>query len=241
MRRLLAIAALALSACGPADQGVRVLAASSLTDAFTEIARAFEDASPGNSVSLSFAGSSSLREQVLDGIGADVVAVAAPGHLAPLTDAGLLGSTPAPIATNVAVIAVPAANRARVTAITDLVRTGVLVGVCADAVPCGALANAAFDTAAIEPSVATREPNVRSLVAKVAAGELDAGIVYRTDVLASGGDLKAVEIDDPPATVYLAAALSESSDPGLAARFVDFVLSPPGQAILARHGFGPAP
>jgi molybdate transport system substrate-binding protein len=242
MRRLFAIATLALVACAPAaDADLRVLAASSLTDAFTEIAAGFEAATPGTSISLSFAGSASLREQVLDGIPADVIAVAAPAHLEVLESAGLLASGGIAIATNTAVVAVPAENQGQVTGLADLTRPDVVVGICSDAVPCGTLAASAFTGMGIEPVIATEEPNVRSLVAKLIAAELDAGIVYRSDVWASNGALTAFEIADPPQTTYLAATLASSTDAAGAAGFVEFVMSAVGQDILHRHGFGPAP
>ncbi|HSG80144.1 MAG TPA: molybdate ABC transporter substrate-binding protein [Acidimicrobiia bacterium] len=243
MRRLLAIATLVLGACAPttADDDLRVLAASSLTEAFAEIAEAFEASTPGIDVSLSFAGSASLREQVLDGIRADVVVVAAPVHLGALENAGLLGSSGVAIATNIAVVAVPAANLAQISGLSDLGRADVIVGTCTRAVPCGALAAAAFADAGIEPALSTEEPNVRSLVAKLIAGELDAGIVYRTDVTASKGALTSFDIPQPPQTTYLAGTLATSNAPGAAERFVEFLTSGAGQEILGRHGFGPAP
>ncbi len=114
-----------------------------------------------------------------------------------------------------------------------------LVGLCAEGVPCGDAARTVLAAAGVEPSVDTDEPNVRALATKIADGELDAGLVYVTDLLADG-DLTGIPILDSVNVdvAYPIATIAEAADPDEANRFVDFVLSPPGQDILARHGFG---
>ena len=224
--RWVAIVLLLFAACGTDDEAaLDVFAASSLTDAFAEIEAAFE-AEHDVDVVLNLGASSALREQILAGAPADVFASANQSNI----DA-VAGESEV-FATNRLQIVVPAANPGDVDGIDDLARDELLVGLCAVEVPCGELAQEALDDASVNASVDTEEPDVRSLLAKVAAGELDVGIVYRTDVLAAGGDVRGIDLD--VAATYPIAALTADGD-----AFVDFVLGDEGQAILAEHGFGP--
>ena len=141
-------------------------------------------------------------------------------------------------ATNHLEIGVPAGNPAGVTGLADFAREELWIGLGAKSVPCGALAWKALRSAGVEPSVDTVEPHVRALRTKIEAGELDAGILYATDVLSSR-DLDGIEIPEQHDFVvpYPIAVLTAAPNPEAAASFVAFVLSAPGQAILARHGF----
>lgn len=232
---------LATQACS-GDDGratLTVLAAASLTDAFTDVAGAFEDAHPGTEVALDFAASSALREQVLAGAPADVFAAADQREVEALADAGALDGRPTPFAANVLVLAVPPGNPGAVTRLGDLARTDLLVGLCAPEVPCGRLAREVLTRAGVEAAVDTEAPDVRALRTQVASGDLDVGVVYRTEVAAGGGDVEGVaiaEADDLPAR-YPIAVLDEAEDADLAAAFVAFLLSDAGQGVLADHGF----
>jgi len=224
VRRVVALTAalalvLVLAACGGGDDGdaVRVFAAASLTDAFTEIAEAFV-----GEVTLSFAGSATLRAQIESGAPADVFASADE------RDDG------EPFALNTLEIAVPAGNPGGVTGLEDFADDGLLLGVCADEVPCGRYARAGLASAGVDAAIDTSEPDVRSLLTKIEAGELDAGIVYRTDVVASGAAVDGIAIPDDHnvAVTYPIAALTDAGED-----FVAFVRSDEGRAILAAHGF----
>ncbi len=228
---------LALAACGggasASDASVDVFAASSLAGAFAEIAAAFE-AERGVDVELNLAGSSSLREQILAGAPADVFAPASESHRQAVVDAGLAAG-PETFATTRLQIAVPAGNPGGVGGLADLADGDLLVGLCAPEVPCGELGRAALDAAGVVAAVDTEEPDARSLVTKVAAGELDAGLVYVTDVQAAGAAVEGIDVPaavNPSATYPIAALDTAGAD------FVAFVLSEEGQAILAAHGFG---
>lgn len=239
----LAFVALAIAACGSgredggADGNVTVLAAASLTDAFADIVDAFEADHPGLDVVVHLAGSSSLREQVLAGAPADVIAVADPSALDGLDLAG----EPVAFATNRLVLAVPEGNPGEVAGLADLARRDLLIGLCAPAVPCGALARAALDRLGIAPAVDTEEPDVRGLLTKLTAGELDAGLVYATDARAPGAEVAIVDtgggLADAVAT-YPIAVLADAPNRDAAEAFVAFVDGPAGAAILDRHGFG---
>lgn len=248
-----AIAALALVAAGcgsGADAGgaedggdrgtVVVFAAASLTDAMDDLAAAFESQSPEYRVEVNVAGSSSLRAQILAGAPADVFASANAEVMAELEVAGAVAGAPTRFATNRLAIAVPAGNPGGVTGLADFGRDELFLGLCDPAVPCGTLADAALAGAGIEPAPDTREPDVRALLTKIEAGELDAGLVYVTDLLVAGDAVEGIELPAGAATdaVYPIALLATAPEPAGGRAFVDFVLSPAGRRILDEHGFG---
>jgi molybdate transport system substrate-binding protein len=259
--RLLAVVcvpALVLAACGddddddagsmtteapaeePAVEGdITVFAAASLTDAFTELGTTFESENPDASVEFNFGASSALREQILAGAPADVFASANPSNMDQVVDAGA-ASDPRDFATNLLEIAVPAGNEAGVTGLDDFANADLLIGLCAEEVPCGEFGREALGNAGVTPSIDTNEPDVRSLLTKVEAGDLDAGIVYVTDVMAAGDTVEGVEIptDDYVVATYPIAALTDAANPDTADVFVEFVLSDEGQDILESYGFG---
>ncbi len=219
---------------------VVVFAAASLADAFAALELAFEAAHPEIDIERNIAGSSALREQILEGAPADVFASADPSNMATVTEAGLAPS-PAIFASNTLEIAVPAGNPAGVTSLADFARDDLLIGLCAAEVPCGAFARLTLEAAGVDPAIDTNEPDVRALTTKVAAGELDAGIVYVTDVLAAGDAVEGIEIE--PAVNqradYPIAVLRDAPNPTGAEDFVAFVSSSEGQAVLAIYGFIP--
>lgn len=245
------LVAVALAGCGNSgadgagsggnglDGTVTVFAAASLTDAFDEIGAAFEDAHPGVTVEVSYAGSSSLRQQILDGAPADVFASADTSTMDQVVDAGAADG-PETFATNRLQIAVPAGNEAGVDGLADLADDDLLIGLCAEEVPCGEFGRQALANAGVAPAVDTNEPDVRALLTKLEAGELDAGIVYVTDVASAGDEVEGIDIpDDVNVTAtYPIATLADAPNPEAAEAFVDFVLSDAGQDILAAHGFG---
>lgn len=235
-------AVLVVAGCGraPADDAtVTVLAAASLTDVFHELASMFSATSEGIAVDLNVGGSSSLREQILAGAPADVFASANTSNMEAVVAAGA-ARDPVPFATNQLQVAVPAGNPAGLAGLADFADAELLLGLCAEEVPCGLFARQALAQAGITPVVDTNEPDVRSLLTKVEAGELDAGLVYRTDVLAAGGAVEGLDIsaDDNVTATYPIATLAASENPEGADAFVAFVLSGEGQAILRAYGFG---
>ncbi len=248
MKRALAILAvltLLTAACGGDDEAeapsepILVLGAASLTDAFTDIAAEFEAANEGVTIELSFGASSALATQIIEGAPASVFASASGTQMTAVVDEGLNDSEPVTFATNVLEIAVSSEAEGEVTTIDDFANEDLLLGLCAEDVPCGTFAVELFDNAGITPSIDTFEPDVRALLGKVESGELDAGIVYHSDVVASAGGVIGAEIpeDQNVVAAYPIATLTEATDAEWAQAFVDFVLSDSGQEILQTYGF----
>lgn len=218
---------------------VRVFAAASLTESFTTIARHFEAAHPGLKVTLNFGASSALALQIDRGAPADVFASASATNMAQVIDAKAAARSRT-FARNVLQLAVPPANPAAVTGIADLARAGVKVALCQPQVPCGATAQRVFDKAGITVRPVTLEPDVKSVLTKVETDEVDAGLVYLTDVRAAGAKVRGIAIPDAlnAATEYPIATLTAAAKPAAAAAFVDYVLSGAGQQVLTAAGFG---
>jgi molybdate transport system substrate-binding protein len=247
---LAALAALTITGCGeqggtgpPAGSGevggtVTVFAAASLTEPFTRIADDFETANPGTTVVLNFAGSSTLAQQINEGAPVDVFAAADPLPMQQIADAGVNGVDPIPFVHNTLVIAVSAGNPLGIAGPADLTRSGITVAVCAEQVPCGRAAVAALAAAGVELVPATFERDVLAALAKLELGEVDAALVYRTDVQATP-DLDAVEFPEADRAVneYPISVLDDAPNPATAAAFVDHVRSDAGLAVLTEAGF----
>jgi len=224
-----------------------VFAAASLREVFGEITKAFESDDPEVHVALQLAGSQELRTQIENGAEADVFASADRKHMVALHEAKLVGEAKT-FARNEPVVIVPAANPAGLARFEDLVKAERIV-VGTPEVPIGnytnqILANAATRLGesfvkAVEMSIASRELNVRQILAKVSLGEADAGFVYRTDALEGGDRVHTIEI--PPdlnvIAEYPIAPLARSRHAALARRWIDLVLSERGRVILTRAGF----
>jgi molybdate transport system substrate-binding protein len=230
------------SAAGSGD-GVRgtvlVFAAASLTDVMADLEVSFEAAHPGVDVEINVAGSSSLGEQILEGAPADVFASANEITMDRLVAEGAVVDPPSAFAANRLEIAVPVGNPGGITGLADFADDSLLLGLCIETVPCGDFARQALARAGIEPSIDTEEPDVRALLAKVAGGELDGGVVYETDILAASDTVAGVTIQpaDNVEAVYPIAALVDAPNQIGAREFVAFVLSEGGRDLLDRYGF----
>lgn len=243
-RRAGALASLALvgllaSGCST-DHGrstLDVYAAASLADVFETMADDFEQTHPDVDVRLTYAGSSTLATQITEGAPADVFASANEAQMEAVADH--VGGTPVPFAINTLTIAVPAGNPADIGGLEDVAGPGVRTVVCAPQVPCGAATASLIEARGIALAPASEEMSVSDVLAKVDAGEADAGIVYVTDV-ARAQHVEAIEIDgaDAFATRYMIAALADSDAAQAAQDFVAFVAGPDGRAALSAAGFG---
>ena len=235
----------------PAPQTLTVFAAASLTDAFTEIGAAFDAANPGVTTTFNFAGSQALRTQIEEGAPVDVFASASGKEMETLVTGSFVGADVSQVfLTNKLVVILPADNPAALEKLEDLANPGIKIVLAAEEVPVGKYARQAFDLMDVAlgagykdkvlANVVSNEDNVKQVVAKVQLGEADAGIVYVSDVVAAP-ELKSIEIpaDLNVIAKYPIAPLVKSENADLAAKFVEFVLSAEGQAVLAKWGFAP--
>lgn len=247
--KVLPAAALALllpfAACGGDDGGgsdttLTVYAAASLTSTFEEIGERFEAEHDGVEVEFDFGGSSDLVTQIQEGAPADVFASADAANMGRLVDAHLAAAEPQGFATNTLEIATPPDNPAGVASFQDLAEKGLQLVVCAPEVPCGAATRAMADELGVRLSPVSEEQSVTDVLAKVTAGEADAGVVYVTDVTAAGDAVTGVPFPESSDVVntYPIAPVDGSDDADLATEFVEFVLGDPGRQILSDAGFG---
>lgn len=255
--------AVALAGCGGSSAGttttqqpvtLTVFAAASLKDAFAQEAAKFHAAFPSDTVQLNFGGSNTLEQQLAQGAPGDVFASADTANMDKAQAAGLLAAGAKPFTHNRLVVIVPRANPANIATLKDLARSGVKLDLAAPAVPAGKYALQVLDTLgaapdygpayeqAVKANIVSQEDNVKAVVQKVALGEADAGVVYVTDASAAKDRVTTIDIPDAFNVVatYPIAALKGSAHPAVSQRFVDFVLSSDGQAILAQFGFLPA-
>jgi len=218
---------------------VNVFAAASLTEGFTAIGAAFEREHSGVSVRFNFAGSSTLVQQIHEGAPADVFASADEANMQKAVDAGELAGPPRIFALNRLMIAVPAGNPSHIASLADLTKSGLKLALAAPQVPAGRYAADAFAKAGLPLPAASQETDVRAVLNKVALGEVDAGIVYVTDIRAAGGKVDAIAIADRNNVTarYPIAVLKTAANPSGATAFVDYVLSAAGQATLGGLGF----
>ena len=239
-----ALALLPAAGCGsssPAGDGATaparatVLAAASLTEAFRSI-------EPG--AAFSFGGSDQLAFQIEQGAPADVFASASPKYADALHAKGLVDA-PRVFATNRVVVIVPRANPAGIRSIRDLARPGVKLVVGDPSVPIGAYTRTALAGLGLDAAlrnVVSQEADVKAVVAKVALGEADAGLVYRTDVRPAAGRVTSLPVPAAaqPVVRYEIAVVRSAPHRAAAEAFVRRVLGPAGQRALRRSGFGEA-
>jgi molybdate transport system substrate-binding protein len=238
------------------DVTLSVFAAASLTDAFTELGQLLEGQQPGTTVLFNFGSSTDLATQLAEGAPADVFASANAAQMENAAAAGRIAGEPVDFLTNTLVLIVPADNPAGIETLADLANEGVKFVSALPDVPIRNFTEQMLDNASADPAygadfktavlanLVSEEANVRQLAAKVALGEADAGVVYKSDVTPDIVDQ--VQVIEIPAelnvtAVYPIAAVSDSANPEAAQSFIDLVLSDEGQAVLAKWGFGPRP
>lgn len=217
---------------------INVFAAASLTEAFTTLATQFERAHRGVRVRLNFGPSSGLAEQINQGAPADVFASASTKNMDQVVSAGGAGNA-TPFAKNVMEIAVPPSDPAHIASVNDLARSGVKVALCQAQVPCGSTAAKVFANAGLTVHPVTEEVDVKSVLSKVELGEVDAGVVYVTDVRAADSKVKGITIGSNvnASTTYPIATLTHAKNSEAAHAFVAYVLSSAGVAVLTADGF----
>ncbi|MPZ83253.1 MAG: molybdate ABC transporter substrate-binding protein [Actinophytocola sp.] len=224
---------------GTAGGQVIVFAAASLTESFTELGKRFEAENPDAEVTFNFGGSSALAKQINEGAPADVFASASPTNMTQVTDSGAATDEPTTFVRNTLMIAVPAGNPGGITGLADFAEDGKKIALCAEQVPCGAAAKKALDAAGVTARPDTLEQDVKAVLTKVQLGEVDAALVYKTDVRAAGDKVEGIEFPEAAEAVndYPIVSLAEAPNAGGAKAFVDFVLSDKGRAVLTDAGF----
>ena len=230
---LAALAAAALASCGGDDERLTVYAASSLTETFEEL---------GNGARFNFAGSDELATQLREGARADVYAAASPRYARELHAEGIVDE-PVVFATNRLVVIVPNDNPARIGRLADLARSGVRVVLGGEGVPIGDYAREVLRNADLDvvlDRVVSEEEDVKGVVGKVALGEVDAGLVYKTDARAASGDVRQIQIEDryQVPVEYMVAVVRGTERRRDALAFVERLRSPEARRIFGAQGFG---
>lgn len=226
-----------------------VFAAASLTDAFTEIGKDFEALHPGVTVSFNFGGSQNLRTQIEQGAPADLFASANAKEMDALVTAKQVTVNTAKIfLTNELIVILPKENPAGIQSLEDLAQAGLKLVLAAEEVPAGRYARQVLENLSslygadykdrVLANVVSNEDNIRQALTKVQLGEADASIVYVSDAVAMP-DLLKIEIpaESNVLAEYPIAPLANTKNSDLAQAFIDYVLSPDGQAILEEWGF----
>ena len=232
--------------------GLTIYGAASLKGALEKAKAAYETVNPGTTLTISTDSSSALETQIEQGAPADVFLSADTANPKKLVDKGLADGDPVTFAANKLTIIVPADNPAKIATPADLAKSGVKVIAAGDEVPITKYAtqlvtNLAKESgyppdfvAAYTANIASKEDNVKAVVAKIELGEGDAGIVYVTDAKASS-NVTGVDVPDSanvPAT-YDGVVVKASPNAEAAEAFLDWFAGPDGQAILSGLGFLP--
>jgi molybdate transport system substrate-binding protein len=234
----------------PAPVNIHVFGAASLTAAFGEIKTKFEAANPNVTVTYNFAGSNTLAQQITSGAPADVFASADTKNMEKVSS---LVNTPQTFAKNKGVVIIPTNNPGNIKTLHDLANKGVTIAVANASVPVGNYTlevlnkmgqsseyGPAYESA-VKANFVTQETSVSGVVQKVQLGEVDAGFVYVSDAFSAGSKVSSIEIPDQFNILadYPIATVKDSTHPSDAESFFQYVLSPDGQAILAKYHFIP--
>jgi molybdate transport system substrate-binding protein len=231
------------------QQELVIFAASSLTDAFNELAEAFEIQNDDVEVLLNFAGSSQLAAQLAEGAAADLFASANATQMQNVIDSGRIQVDKAILfASNRLTVIVPADNPAGIRSLEDLAQPGVQLILAVEGVPIRQYTDEIVSAMSADfqedfyANLVSEEENVRQVSAKIALGEADASIVYTSDITPDiANQVQKIAIPDEQNVIatYPMGPLADGAHPEIARRFIDLALSPEGQEILSEWGFGP--
>jgi molybdate transport system substrate-binding protein len=218
---------------------ITVFAAASLQKTSTELASTFEKEHPGTAVKFSFGGSDTLAAQITQGAPADVFASANQSTMQTVEKAGDTTGTPTVFVKNTLEIAVAPGNPKNITSLSDLTKSGTKIALCAKTVPCGSAAVKALAAAKVSLTPVTYETDVTSALTKVELGEVDAALVYHSDILGAGGKVDGVVFSTASDAVnsYPIDVLKGSSNATLAQAFETFIVSPSSEQVLLKAGF----
>lgn len=218
--------------CSTDPDTLTVLAASSLTDVFSDLAARFESEHPGVRVRLAVGSSTTLARQVAEGAPGDVLVTADPAAMDIAEEAGAVRA-PVTVAHNTLVLVTPTGNPGRVRSPADLDR--VTFATCLPSAPCGAAALQVLDRYDVAASATSAELDVRGVLARVRAGEVEAGLVYLSDARSAADEVETFPVPDAPVVRYEEAALVHGRS-DLAERWLALVQGPVGQDALSDAG-----
>jgi molybdate transport system substrate-binding protein len=239
------------SPAGAQQDKIIVFAAASLTEAYNAAGPAFTKKT-GIAVTFNYGGSDTLATQIKQGVPVDVFASANDAQMKVVSDAGLIAGTPKTFAKNRLVLISPKGAAMKFASAAELAKPGAKVVLAAATVPVGGYARATFGKlsgtngyptdfpAAVEKNVVSNELDVKAVVTKISLGEGDAGVVYSTDVTSSVApklDVLPFPSAVAPDIEYPIAALKNAPNAKGAQAFVDYIVSPEGQAFLKARGF----
>ncbi len=233
-----------LSSAAAHGATVTVFAAASLTDSLKEIAAAYEKES-GDRIRFNFGASSFLARQIEEGAPADIFFSADEAKMNALERKGwIVKETRRDRLSNSLVIVLPADSRITFRFLHDI--TNATVGRLALAdpgtVPAGIYARRLLEKSGLWRHVENRvvpTDNVRAALAAVASGNIDAGIVYKTDASISKQVKVALEIpaDRGPAIRYPMALVRETGKPAASRKFLRHLESAAAADVFAKFGF----
>lgn len=223
----------------PSATSIKVFAAVPLKAAFTLLAGKFQTDNPGATVDFDFATSSQLANKLAQGAAADIFASADNAQMDTVVKAGLTGSDPVNFATNTLVIVTAPGDPKQIHVFADLAKPGIRVAVCQSPMPCAVATQHIEDNTGLQLSPASEESTVSAVLTKVTSGEADAGLVYLTDARKAGNVINTVDFPESAeaVNVYPIAILKHASQPALAQKFVNLVISPTGEKVLNQAGF----
>ncbi len=225
------------SGCSGGPGPLVVYAAASLTDVLPVITARFA-AEHDVEVVHSFGASSTLAQQVAQGSPGDLLVSASEPAVQRLRSSGL-AEEPVVVASNTLQLVVPAADPGRVRGLGDLAREELRVVLCDPGVPCGAAAEQVLTAAGVSARPDSLEADVRAVLTKVATGEADAGLVYRTDVLAAGEAVRGTDVPgaDAAANRYPALVLTSGSRTEEARELLTYLQGDEARQLLTEAGF----
>ncbi|WP_051367498.1 molybdate ABC transporter substrate-binding protein [Hamadaea tsunoensis] len=235
---LLAVAAVALGACGAPgperdnDGKINVYAAPSLDGVIHRLAGRFEKTHPGTHVVVTTAMPEDLTEQINAGAPADVLAATSPA-----TMSAVQGLQPRLFGHNKLVIAVTPDNPLKINDLADL-RTR-KVALCSVPSPCGTAAADLLTKAGVTLAHPMMQASTTAAIQLLAVGDVDAAIVYKTDAIAAIGQTDSVEFPEAAATSndVLVSTVPKAPNPAGAKSFLEFLSSAESQAIFTDAGF----
>ena len=218
---------------------VVVFAAASLKESFTTLGKDFQKAYPGTKVVLSFGGSDQLAASIVSGAPADVFAAANPATMKTVTDKGDGAGNPTTFVRNQLEIATLPGNPKHIRTLKDLTSSKLKVALCAKTVPCGAAAQTALTASHLKLTPVSYEQDVKSALTKVELKEVDAAVVYQTDVKAGGSKVQGVNFPESSKAInlYPIDALKNAPNPSGAQAFIALVESAEGRKVLGEAGF----